>query len=133
MTDPSNTRAARTRAGFTIIEVIIALIILTVGVLGMAGTTAWVVRSVTMAEATTDRSAALQSVIERLNGMDFDSLGTGADTLGAFIVDWTVAGSSPIKTATIITTGPGMVPVTGTLPTMSNTAVDTFTYMVVHP
>lgn len=125
--------AGRSRGGFTIIEVIIAVVVLTSGVLGMAGTTAWVVRQVTLAQATSDRAAALQSSIERLRGYDFDSLAAGTDNIGPFSVSWTVTGAPPVRTVVVVTTGPGLVPVAGALPIMSNAVVDSFTYLVVHP
>ena len=66
-------------AGFTMVEVIIAIVVLAVGVLGMAGTTAYIVRQITLADVMTERAVALQSVIERLQATPFASVGTGAD------------------------------------------------------
>ncbi len=125
--------ADSSRAGFSLVEVIIAMLVLTMGVLAMAGTTALVVRQTTIAQSTSERAAALQSTIERLRGMDFDSLANGSDSVGPFAVSWTVTGGPPISTVTIVMTGPGLTPVAGSLPVMSTTAVDSFTYMVVHP
>lgn len=76
------------RKGFSMVEVIIAIVVLAVGVLGFAGTTAYIVRQVTLADVMTERSAALQSTIERLQAMDFDSVGYGSDSVGVFGVSW---------------------------------------------
>jgi prepilin-type N-terminal cleavage/methylation domain-containing protein len=76
----------RSRAGFTMIEVIIAITVLAVGVLGLAGTTAYIVRQVTLADVMTERTAALQTVIERVQAMPFDSVSAGSDSVGSFAV-----------------------------------------------
>lgn len=65
-------RAAESRAGFTLVEVMVAIIVLTIGVLGLAGTTMYLVRQTTLSELTTERSAALQSVIEELRATPYD-------------------------------------------------------------
>lgn len=119
--------------GFSLIEVIIAIVVLTVGILAMAGTTSLVVRQVTIAEATSDRAAVLQTTIERLRGIDFDLVADGTATEGPFTVDWTVTGTSPVLTVEVVTTGPGVETVPGAGPRLSNTVADTFRYMVVHP
>lgn len=59
--------AARTRrAGFTIIEVIVAVMILTVGVLGLAGSAAIVTRMMGSAEIQSDAAAIAATRFERL-------------------------------------------------------------------
>lgn len=132
MDDAERTRVSPSRAGFTMVEVIIAVVILAGAILAMASTTAWVVRQVTYADATSKRSLALQTTIERLDGMDFDSLKDGTSNVGAFAVSWTVSGvgQSPVKSVVIVTTGPGLTS-GGGLPIMSNNVVDSFTYDVV--
>ena len=74
--------SGRDRGGFTLVEVIIAITILAFGLLGMAGTTALVVRQVTLADVATERSAALQTTIESLRALPFDSLAAGSDSVG---------------------------------------------------
>jgi prepilin-type N-terminal cleavage/methylation domain-containing protein len=125
----------RPKSGFTIVEVVVALMVLTIGVVGMASTTLWVVRSVAIADATSKRTAALQSTVERLSGMDFDSLLAGSDSIGRFAVAWTISGTghSPSRTVTIVTEGPGLTAVAGSLPVMSNSVVDSFVYKIIHP
>ncbi|MGW8267745.1 MAG: type IV pilus modification PilV family protein, partial [Longimicrobiales bacterium] len=82
--------AARDRAGFTIVEVLVAIIILAFGLLGMGGTTALVVRQISLAEVSTERSVALQTTLERLQALPFDSVANGADSVGIFEVRWEV-------------------------------------------
>jgi prepilin-type N-terminal cleavage/methylation domain-containing protein len=116
------------RGGFTIIEVIIAMVILTIGVLGLAGTTAFFVRQVTQSDLMTERSAAFQTIVDRLQSLPYDSVQSGSDSVGIYAVDWTsVNNGSQFKTVTIVTTGPG----TRGAPPMNNPqVVDTFTFQV---
>lgn len=123
----------RRNAGFTLIEVMVALVILAVGVLGLAGTTALVVRQVTLADVATERSAALQTVIEQIRAQDFDSVNTGADTVGSFTASWSTSDLGRSKLVTVVTLGPGLKTGTGNMPYLSNTVADTFVYRVIDP
>ena len=69
--------------GFTLIEVVMSMTILTYGVLGVAATTLNVVRQVQIAEMDTDRTAVTQSVIERVRAEAFDTYQTASDSTGA--------------------------------------------------
>jgi len=121
------------RAGFTMVEVIIAVIVLAVGVLGLAGTTAYIVRQVTLADIMTERAAALQTAIERVQAMDFDTLDTGSDSVGIYGVRWTSAfAGSQLKEVTIITNGPGLAQGSA-FPMLSRQVADTFVFKVIRP
>lgn len=115
------------------IEVIIAMVVLTVGVLGLAGTTGLVVRQTNLSDLMTERAAAFQTAIDRLQGMDYDSVTTGADSVGIFHVTWSsVDDGSQNKVVTLITTGPGLGGGSG-VGTMTATVADTFTFRVLRP
>jgi len=131
----SRVTEVRTRAdrGFTLIEVMVALVILAVGVLGLAGTTALVVRQVTLADVATERAAALGTVLERVRAMDFDSVGTGSDTIGSFTASWSSTDFGRSKLVTVVTLGPGLQTGTGNMPHLSNSVADTFVYRVIDP
>lgn len=132
MTTPGSTPDRR--AGFTLIEVMVALIILTVGVLGLASTTIYVVRQTTMAEMATERTAALQTVVERLRASDYDALTSGTDSVGQFDVEWTVSTGNRSKLVTVVTVGPGMQSGGGSgMPHPSASVADTFAYRIMQP
>ena len=131
--DPNLPQKPRARAGFSMVEVIIAIVILTVGVLGLGGTTAYIVRQVTLADLMTERAAALQSVVERIQAMDFDSLDTGTDSVGVFAVSWSsTTEAARSKLVTIITTGPGLER-SSIYPMLSANVQDTFKHRVLDP
>jgi prepilin-type N-terminal cleavage/methylation domain-containing protein len=125
MTHPSKDLEAR-RGGFTIIEVIIAMIILTVGVLGLAGTTAYFIRQTTLSDLMTERSTAFQTILDRLQSQPYDSVTSGTDSVGIYAVAWSsVNNGSQNKTVTLITTGPGT---RGAPPRSDPQVVDTFQF-----
>lgn len=123
---------SRSRAGFTLVEVLVALIILTIGVLGLAGTTALAVRQVTLADVTTERSAALQSVVERLRRTPYAELSSGSYSQGRFTASWTVTPQQRSTAVEVITVGPGFRGGSG-LPGLSPSVTDTFTYRIMRP
>lgn len=116
------------------VEVIAAIVILTVGVLALAGTTGYVVRQVTLANILTERAVALQSAIEKVQAMPYTSVASGSDSTGHFTVRWTSAVETPAsKLVTFITTGPGLHSSTANpFPTLINSVADTFVYRVIN-
>ncbi|MBI4541241.1 MAG: prepilin-type N-terminal cleavage/methylation domain-containing protein [Gemmatimonadetes bacterium] len=123
------------RQGFTLVELVVALVILAVGILGLAGTTTYVVRQVAVAGMQTDRTAALQAAVERLRAMSYDSVtGSDTDTVGDYTVDWRVSATATYsKTVRILTTGPGYLTTGDGTPVLSSAAQDTFDYVLLKP
>jgi Tfp pilus assembly protein PilV len=117
--------------GFTLIEVVMSVMILTYGVLGMAGTTLHLVRQVQIAEMDTDRAAVMQSVVERVHAESFDTYRTSSDTTGAYTVEWETWSENPrSKGLRVVTTGPGLAS-DGGLVTIAAQAADTGEYLLV--
>jgi Tfp pilus assembly protein PilV len=125
----SGPRLAPRREGFTIVEVLFALIILTFGVLGLASTTLWVVRQTQVSEVATERTIALQSVIEQLRAAPYNDVAAGSTTKGNFSVSWTVAAGANSKLVTVTTTGPGLTSGSG-FPTLSPSISETYEYRI---
>ena len=123
------------RSGFTIVEVIVAMVILAVGVLGLAGTTAYIVRQVTLADIMTERAAALQTAIERVQAMDWDSVDTGSDSVGIYGVRWTSTTiGTQLKEVTVVTYGPGLESsADNPFPILTQEVADTFSFKVIRP
>jgi len=116
------------------VEVIIAIIVLAFGLLGMAGTTALVVRQISLADVSTERSVALQSTLERLQAIPFDSVIAGSDSVGIFGVRWSVTTpTNQWKVVEVVTTGPGSTTGNGGFPMLRGNVPDTFTYRIIRP
>lgn len=116
-------------AGFSLVEVVIAVIILTIGVLGLAGTTAHIVRQITLSDLMTERSVAFQATIDRLQSLPFDSVTNGADSVGVFYIRWNATLDGPqSKIVRIWTEGPGMGG--AGMPTNNPSQLDSFDFRV---
>ena len=99
----------RGSAGFSLVELIVAMVILSVGVLGLAATTAAFALQVTLGDVKTERTAALQAVVEGLRAADYESVGSGSETSGRYGVTWAVTDSTGrSKLVRVITDGPGL-------------------------
>jgi prepilin-type N-terminal cleavage/methylation domain-containing protein len=128
-TRPEDTRATAARAGFTMVEVIMAMLILTVGLLGLAGATGYMVRTVTLGDLMTERSVAFQSTIDRLQSLPYDNVTTGSDSVGIFAISWASENDGPqSKIVTLVTVGPGVVP--GSAHMQSPSVADTFVFRI---
>jgi type IV pilus assembly protein PilV len=125
-------RSDAREGGFSLVELVIAVMILAFGVLSMAATTAFVVRQVTLADVNTERAAAYQTVIERIRATNANTLGGGSQTVGSYAVTWTITDSTTLsKTVRVITQGPGLAKDTSSvIPSIQNNVLDTFTILV---
>lgn len=129
-------RETRARAGFSFVELVMALLVLAFGVVGLATTTLLVSRQLTLAEVTGIRATALQSTIERIRATPYDSISVGGDTIGPMTVSWT-ATTTPRQTkiVRIVTVGPGLASISEgqSSPIMSSAVADTVLYVLLRP
>ena len=109
-------RRARARAGFTLLEMMVAVVILTVGMLGLVGTSAVITRQVGGGAAQTVASQVIANRLEKFRSLGCSQIQSNSETTrgvherwttGAkinrvlFVVDtitYSVAGSSQPKT-----------------------------------
>lgn len=120
-------------SGYMAVEVVVAVVVLAVGVLGLAGTTAFIARQVSLGEVMTDRAVALQTIVERIHAMPFEGVGQGSDSIGAFSLTWSSAPESPqSRMVSVITVGPGVEPsASGRGRTVGTAVADTFSFRVI--
>ncbi len=117
--------------GFTIVEVLIAIVILAVGMLALATTSIFATTQVKVADLKTEQSLAVQQTVEMLRAMPFDSIRTRAEAsrldTGTYDVWYNVASDTRyLKTVTLFTRGPGYRSGQGWVPL----ARDTFTVQI---
>ncbi len=104
----------KTRQGFSIVELIIALVILTAGLLAMASASGFSTLSVQLASSRTTRAAAVASEIESVRAQantvaGFNALSSkaqsAADTLDGYTLWYNVANGNNSKTITVFSLG----------------------------
>src|SRR5690606_38066460 len=99
--------------GFSLVEVIIATLILSVGLLAMAGTMGHFYKLVRQSGYRTERTMAVQEVTERLRAMPYDLVTSrapsSAEQVGEFRIWWNVTEPpvGRVKVVEIISSGPG--------------------------
>ncbi len=123
-------------AGFSLVELVTSLIVLAFGVVGLATTTLFITRQLTLAEVTTARVTAIQSVMERIRATPYDSISAGGVTIGPLVVSWTATvNTAQVKAVRIVTVGPGLASMSQgqSTPMLSSTVVDTVIYKVLKP
>jgi Tfp pilus assembly protein PilV len=108
--------------GFTIVEVLIAMLVLTVGLLGLASTAGYVTRMVGQGNRFTEAATLANREFEILRAGGCSAMTNGSRTSGQFSVSWTVTSVSSGKA--------NQIQVTVTSPTGSGTRTDTFTSTV---
>lgn len=100
------------RSGFSLVEVIIAMLILSMGVLAMGASTGYVMNQIQASELRTERMATVRQAAEILGGTEWSALpGVCADD-GLFHtrhyrVDCELRQDANVAVARLITVGPG--------------------------
>lgn len=102
------------REGFSLIEVVVSMLILSVGVLAMGGSTGYMLSQVRMAGFMTDRNVATREVSEQLRATEWSSLANTCNsntfTVGDYTVTCTVQQQGVhVQKVDIITVGPSYV------------------------
>ncbi len=93
--------------GFSLVEVIVAILILTVGILGLAATAGQVQRMVGWGGRYGASAAVANAQLEQLRATPCVSLAaSGTATKGIYTLSWTVASSGNLRTFTLTVTYP---------------------------
>jgi len=118
--------------GFTLIEVIIAMLVLTIGLLAMVGATGWAARSVDSAWIHTARANALQVGIERVRSTPFDEIEDGSMQVGRYQVSWSEQSSTDRATELEFQVeGPGVQPGVFGIARVGTAISSSFSYSVI--
>ncbi len=91
----THTRKSGPEAGVSIVEVLIALIVFTVGALAAAQHTLVARQQANAGEIITEAAAAAQYQMETLRSLSPDDLVSDSDTVWGFPISWTVSGTAP--------------------------------------
>jgi hypothetical protein len=113
------------RGGFSLVEIIAAMMILTCGLLAMAASTTFISAQMRSSSFDVQRNLARQQVIEQLRGTFFASVVTNSTGLsvGRYTVRWDVATpNNAVKQVRLYTGGPAYRAGRGARTTVIDTA-----------
>ena len=82
--------------GFTLIEIMIAILILVIALLGIAGVTVSVINGNAFSKEITSATTLGQDKMEELKNTDYGSIASGSDTDSIYTRTWTVTANSPV-------------------------------------
>lgn len=121
------------RAGFSLIEIMVGMLIFAVGFMALSASTAFVSAQIQAADVRTERNVAYQQVTEQLHAMDYESLATktlaDAETVGEYTIWWDVqALSFTLKEVRLYNEGPGFVG-----GRRASSVTDTLTFRIARP
>ena len=115
----------KSRDGFSLVEVIVAIVVLSFGLLAMAASTGYVYNQLRSTAFDTQRNLARQATVEQVRGMFWDSIPSTARTVvrGRYTITYRATiSNSMVKTVRIITTGPAYRSGKAVRQTVSDTA-----------
>lgn len=99
-------RRMKRSEGFSVVEILVAVVVFAIGVMGLAGLIPLATRNLNRSAGTTSAHTLAQGKLEELenaNGTGALVAGTGADTLQSrFARRWTVTENSPLPGMTSI-------------------------------
>lgn len=82
--------------GFTLVEIMVAMAILTIALLSLASVTVMVIKGNSFSKTMTTATTLARDKLEQLKNTGYDSLAGGADTVGSIYTrTWTVTNNSP--------------------------------------
>ena len=94
--NPTCLRATHRQSGFTLIEIMIAIFILAIGLLGAAGVATTVINGNLLSKNVTTATTLAQGKMEELKGTSYSSISSGSDTQeSVYTRTWTVTSDSP--------------------------------------
>lgn len=120
------------QGGFSLIEVIVATVILTFGLMAMAASTTYVGAQLNSARFDTERTVAKSRMIEELRATPYTSLATNTSgrMVGRYTISWNVTAMELTKRVQLITSGNAYRADSGN---RRSTFVDTMTFEILAP
>jgi prepilin-type N-terminal cleavage/methylation domain-containing protein len=93
------------RSGFTLVELMVAMLVLGVGLLGLLGAAASTIRVIGEGDRAVAAAYHAGGRIDRLTAMGCDNAANGSETVeGVFLLTWSVAGDSASRVRPIMVT-----------------------------
>ena len=93
-------RPGRARQGFTVIEMIIAIMVMSIGIMGLAGTARYVAMQMGNGRTQTIAATFATKVADSLSARRCAAIASGSQTKRGVTITWTVADSTRTKWVT---------------------------------
>lgn len=90
-------RHSRSSEGFSFIEVVISMLLVTIGMAGAMGLASYMSRANQWGERIANASTMGQDKLEELLNTPYANLASGSDTVGPFNRAWTVSNSNTFR------------------------------------
>ena len=118
--------------GFSLVEILIATMVMSVGLLAMASSTAYVSAQLKSTTYDTQRIQAKERVVEQLRATPYASVATRTTGLAVsrYSMTWTVTTTNLYKRVALYTSGPAYL---GKSRGQRTTVVDTMVFDIVSP
>ena len=98
-------RMRANRSGFTLVEVIVAILVLGVGLLGLLGAAASTIRVIGEGDRAVAAAYHSSGRIDQLTAQGCDDVASGSETVdGVYLLTWSVAGDSASRVRPIMVT-----------------------------
>ncbi len=91
----TRTRTSGPEAGVSLLEVVVALLVFTIGALAAVQQSLTARQQARAGEIITEAAAAAQYQMETLRSLPYDSVASDSDTVWGFPLSWTVSGTAP--------------------------------------
>jgi type IV pilus modification protein PilV len=96
--------ATNKESGFTMVEILIALTVFAIGILGIASMQVWGIRGNASAIMHSQAATFAADRIEKLMMVDYDDLADGSETRGIYDIQWQISPANiPIRNTKTMT------------------------------
>lgn len=92
--------------GIGLVEVLVAMVLLTVGILAVASFATTSSRDMNLGRRDLHMWSAVQQKLEELSAEGHASVASGSDTVAGHAITWTVSGTNPKKVILTVISGP---------------------------
>ena len=92
----------RPQRGFTLLEILFSMSVLMIGMAGVMGLTAWLIRAGSWSVQIREATLMAQSVSEEIRDQEYAAVMSGSDVIGPYTRQWVVTTAGNTKLIDII-------------------------------
>ena len=100
----NNDRLLRDKSGISVLEVLVAMTVFAVAVLGLASASIAATKQLQTSRDDVRMWSATQTQLDRLASIGFENIASSADTVQSYEMTWTVERTNPKKIVLVVNT-----------------------------